>query len=321
MEDLPASAIYRMIDEAAGAGAKMVVLLGGEPMMHPAIKQIVDYGASRLKLRILTNGTLIDRNWAKTFREKNVQVQISLDGSTPEIHNSIRGKGVFEKAIKSANYIINEESGDRLNFCTTIMKQNVNDLFNIISFAENLKIPRLQFLPLLKMGRAVDRWNDIHGMDIEDYENFFQKIWDFQCNPSCKVEFTYGLSGFFLDFADDPAGKSLWCPLGNNLVIDSNGDAYPCSLLMYNDFLLGNIYENTLTEILESDQMKNIIRILVQRRYEIEKCAECTWRSFCQAGCMGHAYDHAKNVWRTDDFCQYRKRAFKKAMNRFLQDA
>ena len=65
--------------------------------------------------------------------------------------------------------------------------------------------------------------------------------------------------------------------------------------------------------------MADVCLALVERRQKIEKCAACTWRNLCQAGCMGQALDNKGTIWDTDDFCDYRKRAYKEAFDRILR--
>jgi len=61
-----------------------------------------------------------------------------------------------------------------------------------------------------------------------------------------------------------------------------------------------------------------VCRALAERRSKIQECAACTWRNLCQAGCMGLALDNKGTIWDTDDFCDYRKRAYKEAFDKIL---
>ncbi|MFZ6017315.1 MAG: radical SAM protein [Nitrospirota bacterium] len=71
---------------------RMLVLTGGEPLVHNDIFELINYG-KKLGLRfvIATNGTLINEEIVLRLKENGVVgVAISLDSSIPQVHNSIR---------------------------------------------------------------------------------------------------------------------------------------------------------------------------------------------------------------------------------------
>jgi len=320
-EELPPYLLFRLIDEFSEHNGKTVTFSGGEPLLYPQFKDAVEYAASKgLETEILTNGTLIDKEWAALFADKKISVQISLDGSTAVIHDTIRGKGNFDKAVRGIKYLQDAGMKKRITLCTTIMKQNLHDLPAIISLANNLEITKIRFLPLRKVGSAEKKWDAISGMDTAQYESFFQYISCLQKDKNCGIDLTCGLTGFMLNIPKNISDDDIWCPVGKQIVADTNGDAYPCVLMMKNEFRLGNLFSQTLSQLMQSDKMSEIYKILSTRRNIIAKCAVCNWRNFCQSGCMGQALDHKGTVWDTDDFCTYRKRAYKEAFDKILKN-
>lgn len=318
IKDLQTSLALRLIDEVAEAGGKSITLSGGEPLLHPDIKTIIEHAEQKLQALILTNGTLIDKNWASFLGDKNIYIQISMDGSTGKTHDSIRGRGNFDKSVSAVKYLQDAGLGSRIQFSTTIMGQNVHDLKNIIHLAENLKVPKVRFLPLRRAGRAMEKWNLISGMDLKAYEDFFYYIQNLQRSRECKIEMTCGLTGFMLHISKSLTDDNLWCPIGKTLILDNNGDTYPCVLMMEEEFRLGNAYSDSLSSIIKSEKMKMVCKALTERRNRIEKCSGCNWKNFCQSGCMGQALDHKGTIWDTDDYCDYRLKAYRKAFKKIL---
>ncbi|MEA1867154.1 MAG: PqqD family peptide modification chaperone [Thermodesulfobacteriota bacterium] len=317
-KDLPGSLVFRMIDELANRGGNSITLSGGEPLLHPEIRNILKYAGSKVEIRLLTNGTLINRAWADFLADMNVFIQISIDGSTKKIHDSIRGRGSFEKSLKSLEYLQEAGLRERINFSTTVMNQNFHDLPGIISLAGRLDVSLARFIPLRRKGTAKRKWESVgSGLTIRDSERFYEHTSLLQKNGGAGVDISCGLSGFLLkmpeEFEDD-----IWCPIGRQLVIDVNGDAYPCVLMMEDEFLLGNAFHNSLDNMIKSDAMIAVCRALAERRNKIKKCSVCNWRNLCQAGCMGQALDNKGTIWDTDDFCDYRSRAYKEAFGRVL---
>jgi MoaA/NifB/PqqE/SkfB family radical SAM enzyme len=88
------------------AGVKAVVLIGGgEPLIHPEIDWVIDYlGKNGVKIGITTNGLLIDRH-IDVIAKYASWVRISVDAATPETFKHIRpdrsGKSMFNKLISN----------------------------------------------------------------------------------------------------------------------------------------------------------------------------------------------------------------------------
>ncbi|MCP4104509.1 MAG: radical SAM protein [Desulfobacteraceae bacterium] len=316
-KDIPASIVCDLTDEMADNNGQFITLSGGEPLVHPEFKKIVQHTSRKTGIQILTNGTLINREWADFFGDKNISVQISLDGSEKKIHDAVRGRGSFDKAVRAVEYLQKAGLGKRLSFCTTIMNQNLHDLHRIISLTEKLGVRKLRFLPLRKIGSAEKEWNSISGTNIKEYERFFRQISDLQKNTG--FDLTCGLSGFLLNIPKEISDDEIWCPVGKKLVVDTDGAVYPCVLMMHDEFRIGNVFSESLTQLIQSEKMAMICDALATRRNKIEKCSGCHWRNFCQGGCMGQALDHKGTIWDVDDFCEYRKKVYKEAFDRILR--
>ena len=81
-------------------------LTGGEPFsrrndLFKILEHIENKCAHITNYDILTNGTLLDDYDMLRLKElkKLRRIQVSLEGSNPEIHDRIRGKGDFEKVL------------------------------------------------------------------------------------------------------------------------------------------------------------------------------------------------------------------------------
>jgi radical SAM protein with 4Fe4S-binding SPASM domain len=318
-DDLPTSQVLRLIDELADSGGESVTLSGGEPLLHPEIKKILKHAARKVTVRFLTNGTLIDRKWADFLADMDISIQISIDGSSREVHDSIRGSGTFERSMRGLENLQEAGAGDRINFSTTVMNQNLHDLSRIISLAEEVHVSQVRFLPLRRMGRAKREWETIgSGLTIKDSERFYEYTSRLQRNGESGVDISCGLSGFLLKMPEEFEEDDIWCYVGTQLVIDVNGDVYPCPLMMGDDFKLGNVLNDRMEKVMRTDVMAGLCHALSERRQKIKECSTCTWRNMCQAGCMAQALDNKGTIWDTDDFCDYRKRAYKEAFDRIL---
>jgi len=320
VSELPFSTVLGLIDALSENGGTSITLSGGEPLLYPRIQEVIDYARQRLSVRLLTNGVLLDREWAQFLADGDVSVQISVDGSRPEVHDAIRGKGTFTKSMQALAYLQEAGLGDRVNLSTTVMSKNIDDLPNIISLAEKHHVSPVRFLPVRSRGRAASQWAAIGApLTTDDYVRFFRYTSDRSLESQSTVAVSSGVSGFLLDVPEEISDDGIWCPVGRSLVVDTNGDAYPCVLMMDDAWKLGNVHQDDPRELIMSDAMNRICRILTERRLKIEECSQCPWRNLCQAGCMGQALEHRGTVWDTDAFCKYRKEAYTRAFDRILR--
>ena len=319
--DMAPGLVRRMIDEAIDLGGKTITFSGGEPLLHPHIKTLLQYASRKLGVRLLTNGTLLDREWASFLAGVgDVQVQVSIDGSRKEIHDPIRGSGTFSKVIEAVDHLQKAGLGEKINFSTTVMKQNLHDLCEIIRLAGKMGVPSARFLPLRKEGRAKNLWEAL-GTDVatEDYETFYDEVRGIGQSKSTSVQISCGLSGFMLNLLDEISRDDIWCPVGKKIVVATNGDIFPCVLMMREEFKLGNVFYKNLSEIMKSLEMSRVCKELTERKTKIEKCFLCDWRNFCQAGCMGQALDEKGTIWDTDRFCEYRQKLYQKTFQTLLK--
>ena len=152
-EELSTEQIFHIIDEAKNYGIKEVLLTGGEPFLRKDIFEICDYvHKNGLRSIITTNGAIIDDAVAEEIvRAKINHIHVSLDG-LEETNDFFRGSGTFKKIINAIN-ILNQKRANNHPFSTgiacTVMDKNVNELCEIVKFADNLNIDVINFQPLV----------------------------------------------------------------------------------------------------------------------------------------------------------------------------
>jgi MoaA/NifB/PqqE/SkfB family radical SAM enzyme len=89
---------HKIISEARELGVIGFVIAGGEPFLYPGLLDICEEFKDRLFL-ILTNGTTLSKADFKRLRHlTNLAIIVSVEGG-PELTNSRRGEGVYEKAM------------------------------------------------------------------------------------------------------------------------------------------------------------------------------------------------------------------------------
>jgi uncharacterized protein len=264
--------VLRLAEELKDEGGSSIALSGGEPLLHPEIRTIVEHLAPKLKVTILSNGTLIDAELAAFLADReDVHVQISLDGSTRQIHDAIRGEGGYDLVLHALEELQKAGLADRISLAATVMQQNIHDLQEIIRFAQGLGIPRVRFLPLRRSGRAAERWGRI-GTGSGVYEPLFDHVLSLPAEARRAIDVGCGLSGLVFHISHLGAPDGIWCTIGRSLAVDVNGDVHPCPLMTRPEFKLGNVFHDNLRKVSRSEAMAELCKALVERRRKIGRC-------------------------------------------------
>lgn len=298
--------IYVLIDEATAQEGGSVYISGGEPLMREDVLDILRYARSRGRTSLATNGTLIDEAIAQDLAAMGVYVQISLDGPSPAVHDCVRGDGAFKRAMQGLDLLCQQGISDRVTLCQVVMKPNAKLAPATVRLAEEKSVGLLRFIPLQKAGRADPGWVELHAT-TDELLQLYTYLYRQLAQRPVQVKISGGLSGLVLR---PPEGRS-WCPIGRSAAIDAVGNVYPCTALMVPAFLLGNVQEQSLKEIIASEKMQNLVATIAARKEEIARCRECPWRHFCQGGCAGIVYGQKGTLMDTDGLCDLRQTLFR----------
>lgn len=270
---------------------------GGEPLVEKiefyekAIELQKKFKKSDQKIYngFQTNATLINERWVEFFKRNNILLGVSFDGPA-EYHDYYRqypnGKGSFEKAIKGIRLL--KEAGIKFGVVSVVTNLSAREAEKIFDFFLSQKITNtVNFVPAIgiETGKGISFENSVQP---SLYVNFLIKIFDLwlaQDNPNFKILPLESIIRAFLDFSQEDCRFAGVCE--KNLVIDYNGDVFPCSTYGYGDFFkFGNIKKG-IDSIFESQSFQNYRQYL--RKIE-EKCCECRWNKVCHGNCAHYHY-------------------------------
>jgi radical SAM protein with 4Fe4S-binding SPASM domain len=124
-DELTVEELERVVDELAGLGGRELVLLGGEPLLHPAWERLCRRARDRgLAPLLITNGMLLDDDVARRCVEAGVdRVGVSIDGPTAAVHDAIRGvTGSHDRAWAAVERL--RDRGVTCSVITTVSRLN-----------------------------------------------------------------------------------------------------------------------------------------------------------------------------------------------------
>jgi MoaA/NifB/PqqE/SkfB family radical SAM enzyme len=148
--------VRKVFDEISGWDRGFtIVITGGEPFLRSDIFEIFKHAQKlNLKIEVVSNGSLINQAIAEKIMLSGLKnIAISLDGAREQTHDFIREKGAFKKAIEAIKYLVAAKKkngfGPQISVWTTIMKENVGELFEIISLVNDLGVECLVYHPVV----------------------------------------------------------------------------------------------------------------------------------------------------------------------------
>jgi MoaA/NifB/PqqE/SkfB family radical SAM enzyme len=145
-----------LIDQIAAMQIPIFVFTGGDPLKRPDLYELIRYSAEKgVKVAVTPSATpLLTREAIFKMKEAGiVRLGISLDGSTPEIHDKFRGlPGAWARTIQAIEWA--NEAGIPIQVHTTISRHNADDLDNLCALFEKLAIVMWNVFFLVPVGRG-----------------------------------------------------------------------------------------------------------------------------------------------------------------------
>lgn len=248
-----------------------------------------------------TNGVLLDDEWCEFFGENNFLVGLSVDG--PEaIHDKYRlykGKQAsFEKVIRGVEYL--QKHKIEFNTLTCVSESNQDSPLEVYNFLKEIGSKFMQFIPVVerissnnkdsvKLVKPDHENASVTGWSVkaENYGEFLIKIFDdWVLNDVGKrfiqifdvaLESWFGVSQTLCVFKDT---------CGRALALEFNGDLYSCDHYVYPENKLGNILEEGLKKLVNSDKQLEFgdNKLLSLPKY----CLNCEVRFACNGECPKH---------------------------------
>jgi radical SAM protein len=177
-----------LIDQIAEMHVPIFVFTGGDPMKRKDVFELIRYAADKgVHVALTPSATpLLTREAIFKLKEAGlVRLGISLDGSTPEIHDAFRGlPGAYARTIQAIEWA--NEAGIPIQVHSTISRHNANDLDNLCALFEKLAIVMWNVFFLVPVGRG--QIGDL--LSGEEFEQVFGKIYELSHRVNFQIKTT-----------------------------------------------------------------------------------------------------------------------------------
>jgi MoaA/NifB/PqqE/SkfB family radical SAM enzyme len=222
---------------------------GGEPFLREDALDIFRFASeSGIFVSAISNGSMIDPALARKIVLSGLDaLSLSLNSLNPEVHNATRGVtssfGDVMKAIRN----LKARGEMSLTISTTVMKENVKDLIDLVEFVKAEGLDGINFQPLMEASALPvydqegqsrkgpkGRLYEELGKDTGDIQRVFGRLIEMKqqgapINNSIKH---LRSSAVYLSNPDDPSVLRAPCKIGpKNFFIDPYGNVRICNLM------------------------------------------------------------------------------------------
>ncbi|MBU1193867.1 MAG: heme b synthase [Proteobacteria bacterium] len=312
--ELDTQASFRLLEQIREVGTPIIILTGGEPLLRDDIFDIAAYG-TRLGLRMVMapNGTLLNKENVQKMLESGIKrISVSIDGSTPETHDTFRGlENAFDASMRGIK--IARAAGLEFQINTTITKTNLDQIPKILKLAEDLGAVAHHIFLLVPTGRGkyiVD--SEISAKEYEETLNWFYDQKDktsLQLKATCAPHYYRilrqrakedGKSVSFETHGLDAVTRG--CLAGTGFCFISHvGRVQTCGFL---DVDCGDITKQTFKDVWENSRVFNELRDFNNLKH---KCGICEFKRVC-GGCRARAYEATGDYLEEEPLCSYQPR-------------
>ena len=283
--------LEKMIQEYLSLGFPLSVFIwqGGEPSLSGLdfFEKVVElerkyaHPGQEIGNAFQTNGILIDENWAEFFARNNFLVGLSLDGPE-QIHNLYRktpsGKGSFEQVWKAMERLRKKQV--EFNILCMVTRESSERAGELYEFFKSERVRYLQFIPALELEPETKKLAKFSPRP-EEYREFLIELFELWWKDRYRIsirEFDWLLAPKSLP---RPCIFSQTC--SRYLVIEHNGDIFPCDFFVRGELLLRNLKEkNALTRAFQQREKS----FSPKKNWLSPSCRSCSWLPLCYGGCL-----------------------------------
>ncbi len=293
-DEMSTEEIKLIIDKLHDAGVFEITFSGGEPLIRDDILELATYAKELgFSTGIISNGILIEEDNYQKIADIFDSIVISLDGSEKDVHENLRGEGTWEDAIAGCELM--SETDVPLSINTTLLTEtSMEEVEKRIELGIELEASTIAFDVPLEIGRGEDeRFRTPLSKRRELFKFFKRKAPEY--SSEIRVHPPEEFQGIQIE------GDATNCGIGDIITINSSGVVFPCPLLIFDEFEIGNIRHASLQSLLHSsEKFRELIDIHVG---DLDGCQDCNLADKgCPGGCRARAYLEHGDVY-GDNLC------------------
>jgi uncharacterized protein len=330
-KDLPlrrmtAETLERLVDSYLfySYPASVFAFQGGEPTLAGVefFEQVVELqqrhgrNGQSVSNSIQTNALLIDDRWCELFNAYHWLVGVSVDGPE-QVHDRYRlnrgGQGTWRRVMAGMETLRRHKV--ELNVLCVLSQANIEQPRELYRFFRSLGVDYLQYIPLAEFDPAGA--SRPYTITPEQYGKFLLETFDIWWPDRRKVRIR-----LFDNLAEALAGQkpgncTLHETCDSYVVVEHNGDVFPCDFFVEAGWKLGNVMVDSWSEIARSRRRASFA---INKALPRPECEACQYRAICHHGCPKLRHAPAGRFEDLDYFCQSYQMLFEKCLDPLRKD-
>lgn len=260
---------------------------------------------NRITHSIQTNATLINQQWCKFFRAHEIEVGVSIDGSRRLNENRVdwNGKAAYDNAIRGIQHLKN--AGIDFSVICVVGKENLDKAKELYAFFCELGCSIIGVN--LEEREGINDQREICD-DSAIVIRFWQELFEaWRIDPRIRIrEFDSILSwmqSIYTNRRESSDYDMIPTVMYNGNVVLLSPELAGTKSLNYNDFVVGNVLEESLLSIVERHRESKYFKDFVTGVGKCEK--QCKYFSFCRGGRASNKFFELNTIDATETvFCR-----------------
>jgi MoaA/NifB/PqqE/SkfB family radical SAM enzyme/Flp pilus assembly protein TadD len=279
-----------------------LVWLGGEVFLYKHFEEMFDNAAKypQLRQQVITNGYVLNEKWIdKIVRSGNTELTFSIDGTTKEVYESIRQGSNYEKVLENVRLIMakKRDCGSKMDvrMNAVIMRSNYHQIeeflelakregFNQVSLMalhfdlapeENIFYGSRDSAPARAVAEAIPRLREKarqYGIDLD----ILLPPGADECGSAPAAVAETDEKSPQPQPAAPAAVRNICCKMPwRYLMMCDKGDVYLTGSCVKS---IGNVYQNSLDEIWNSETARQYRENMIENKFEGFCRSECESR-------------------------------------------
>ncbi len=270
---------------------------GGEPTLmgmdfyRAALESQRRYRRPGLVIRntLQTNGVLLDDAWCDFLHRHDFLVGISLDGPR-EMHDAFRrdkrNKSTFGSVMRGLSML--QKHRVEFNVLACVHAANASQPLEVYRFFRDTAGARfIQFIPVVeRVARQSGADDAVSSRSVSggQYGRFMIGVFDEWVRHDVGHVFVQAFDAALGAWFGTAPSMCCHAPVcGTGVVLEHNGDVYSCDHFVNEAFLLGNIRDRHIGELVGAEQQRHFG--LAKRESLPGHCRQCEVLFACHGGC------------------------------------
>jgi uncharacterized protein len=213
----------------------------------------------------------------------------------------------FDQAMKGIQTLRNHRV--EFSILTVVNDVTVKRPVELYHFFIRNELYFLQFIPCLEMDRETQEMKG-YSLSVTDYRDFLCALFDIWFNkgkPLASIRLFENILALYMGM--DPEICAFRNQCGSYVVIEYNGDVYPCDFFVEEEWMSGNLLQTPIHEMMKSRKLQTFNS---RKSEQSSGCRSCEWNFICHSGCQHYRLANGENY-----LCKAYKEFFSYTQKRF----